>query len=220
MGTLKQKLGQFHGHIQGVDLSETFKELSKTFLYGGFIKVGDEYEIYIRTVEFYFHMEDDSFCDEIVYHRNQKFPGRAVPFFPTMTLHSHWSGFDITFEDPEGKFRASALIRAYSVYDVKAGGFADWSTKNTTKEHPGDYTVNPNPVLDRRSTYLQFYLNGFNLDGKPSRIVWKDFKNPVFGEVIQSKRQGIKNNNVGWDYKWSFSRKDRIKKESDFRLQY
>lgn len=132
-----------------------------------------------------------------------------------MTLHSHWSGFDITFEDPEGKFRASALIRAYSVYDVKAGGFADWSTKNTTKEHPGDYTVNPNPVLDRRSTYLQFYL-----DGKPSRIVWKDFKNPVFGEVIQSKRQGIKNNNVGWDYKWSFSRKDRIKKESDFRLQY
>ena len=38
------------------------------------------------------------------------------PYFPIMSLHAHMSGFDITFESEEGKYRASALIRKYSVY--------------------------------------------------------------------------------------------------------
>ena len=219
METLKQQLENFKGMEPGKDLTAIFKELSKAFLYGGFIKVGDDYEIYIRTVEFYFHMEDESFRDDIVYHRNKKFPGRTVPAFPLMTLHSHWSGFDITFEDPEGKYRASALIRAYSVYDVKAGGFVVWDTKNATRENPGSYSVEKDPVLDKRSTFLQLYLNGFSLDGTPNRVEWIDFTDPQYGDVDQTIRQGIKKENVGWDYKWNFSRKDRTSKESDLRQQ-
>lgn len=34
-----------------------FRELAPSFLYGGYIQVRVDYEVYIRTVEFYFHSE-------------------------------------------------------------------------------------------------------------------------------------------------------------------
>ena len=57
--------------------------------------MGDDYEIYIRTVEFYYHEEDaaeNRIEDPIVYHRNGRFPGCNLPPFPMMALHAHWSG--------------------------------------------------------------------------------------------------------------------------------
>ena len=82
-------------------LKTEFFHLAQKMLYGGFLQVGDDYEIYIRTVEFYYHEEEESenqIKDPIVYHRNGRFPGRDLPPFSMMCLHAHWSGYDITFQ--------------------------------------------------------------------------------------------------------------------------
>ena len=45
------------GKTEMSDLTSEFKDLAPYFLYGGYIKVHQEYQIYIKTVEFYFHSE-------------------------------------------------------------------------------------------------------------------------------------------------------------------
>ena len=125
--TLMECLRAFDGangdtyETREINLNEQFEWLAKKMIYGGYIKVRNEYAIFIHTAEFYYHEELShkglQIKDEIVYHRNEKFHNRQVPYFPLMTLHSHWSGFDITFENPQKKYRASALIRKYAVFD-------------------------------------------------------------------------------------------------------
>ena len=120
---LVEKLKEFEETITSnktemSDLTREFKDLAPYFLYGGYIKVHQEYQIYIRTVEFYFHSEvDNGIHDFIVYHRNNR-DFKKTPYFPLMSLHAHNSGFDITFESESGKYRASALIRDYEVKDA------------------------------------------------------------------------------------------------------
>ena len=108
-------------------LEEDFVLLAKKLLYGGYLMVGNKYRIDLDLVEFYYHEEkkdmENGIYDYIVYHRNGRYPGDPVPPFPIMSLHAHTSGYDITFEDPDGKYRASALIRAYSIFDLKKQGY-------------------------------------------------------------------------------------------------
>jgi hypothetical protein len=134
-----------------------------------------------------------------------------------MTLHAHWSGFDITFEDPDGHYRASALIREYVVYDKKrkgGPGFIKWNTSvdSGTKELDvkgnrimGEYQPSDNPYKDNRSSFLQYYLNGFSMDGTPNRISWKDFKNAKYLEPKPCTRK-----NTGDDRHWAFYRTDDL----------
>ena len=85
-------------------VEQAFEDIAKTILYDGYIKVRNEYRVYIKTVEFYFHAEEGSIfhiSDPIVYHRNGKFPGMNLPYFPLLTLHAHASGYDITFENEQ-----------------------------------------------------------------------------------------------------------------------
>ena len=113
--SLYARLKNFQGCSDVTELYDEFKKLAPVFLYGGYINVRDEYKIYIRTVEFYFHSETtEGVRDPIVYHRNGKNMDSniTVPYFPIMTLHAHNSGFDITFER-KNQYRASALISAY-----------------------------------------------------------------------------------------------------------
>ena len=151
--SLYQHLSQFNRCTSEEELVKQFKELAKQFIYGGYIKVNDTYRVYIRTVEFYYHDESDqpdAIKDPIMYHRNK--PDMNVPYFPLMTLNAHQSGYDITFENEEQRFRASALIREYSVYDCKAQAFLPLQ-KN---------------MRDNRSTFLFDYLNGFSINGNPT----------------------------------------------------
>lgn len=198
-------------------VTEEFEILAKKFLYGGYIKVGDDYDIYINNVEFYYHEEDDKhnpnpdrITDPKVYHCNDQFPGRFLPPFPIMTLHSHWSGFDITFEDPEGKYRASVLIREYSVFDHKTknechpqGGYVDWNTKAIDKNDnkKGSFSVQDIQVNDTRSSYLQYYLNGFSMDGGNNRIEWIDEAKDGYGPVKALLRKNIDQKRL-----WAFKR--------------
>ena len=161
------------------ELTDEFEKLAEVFLYGGYLSVGTDYRIYIRTVEFYFHDErnvPNAIKDPIVYHRNGKFPQQRVPYFPPMSLHAHTSGFDITFENEQKQYRASALIRTYDIYDTKAN---KWIVEK-----------------DNRSTFLYYYLNGFSLQG-PYSVKWKDEAQQVFHPKASKRRNVFEYNENG-----------------------
>ena len=204
--TLMECLNEFDG-AHGNSLTEKldslekpFEALAKKMIYGGFLKVRDEYAIFIHTLEFYYHEELNhdglQIKDEIVYHRNDKFKGRQVPYFPLMTLHPQWSGFDITFENPKKQYRASALIRKYVIYDIQAHRFVHLDTSGG--EGKPKYILQDEPWFDGRSTYLQFYLNGFSIDGTNSKIEWIPYTNLYDGKVDNKHRQNASDHN--WAY--------------------
>ena len=131
-----------------------------------------------------------------------------------MSLHAHWSGYDITFEDSCGQYRASALIREFAVFDRRAGEHGSWVYWFTGKEYgDGCYKTVPEPKFDDRSTYLQFFLNGFSIDGTANRVIWKDFKSPEYGKLTIKTRRNVfqdEEKKVPCDRPWAFRRDDRL----------
>lgn len=101
-----------------------------TYTSGGIEQVR---KIYPTAIELYYHEEGEGrFKDPIMYHtddrkiadhrkkvRKQEYlKDRNIPelpYFPMGNLNPHTSGIDITFENPEEKYRASFLIRQYRV---------------------------------------------------------------------------------------------------------
>ncbi|MDO4164388.1 MAG: hypothetical protein Q4D56_08385 [Bacteroides sp.] len=204
------KLSEYLSYFKGAEteelLREEFGKLARHFLYGGFIKVGEDYEIYPYTVEFYFHSEEGSpykIYDPIVYHRNNRKDSflKTVPYFPIMTLHAHVSGFDITFENEVLKYRASALIRAYSIYDASAKQFL--RTRN-------------GKCVDNRSTFLYDYLNGFPLD-ESNHIKWVDKEWSTTQTIKSQKRKNVflydeneQKTKTPDERQWSFTREEEV----------
>lgn len=194
---LHSLLSSFKGADNERQLQEEWELLAPAFLYGGYLRVGEDYRIYIRTVEFYFHREDNMISDPIVYHRNGRYPDRdRVPYFPLMSLHAHASGFDIAFENEECQYRASGLIRAYEIYDEKRNEFLLLKNGKRT---------------DDRSTFLYDYLNGFSLCGKPD-IEWVSELHEI-GKITSSKRRNVfcydeegNKTNIADERLWSFTR--------------
>ena len=202
--TLYECLSNFKRHSSLEELTATFKELALHFIYGGYIRVNDAYRVYIRSVEFYYHDESDrpdAVKDPIMYHRNSD-TCATVPYLPVMSLYAHVSGFDITFENEEQDFRASALIREYSIYDCGRKEFL--RLKN-------------NKMRDDRSTYLYDYINVFPLDGKLG-IIWVDDEHfPQFG-LWQGARKGAYVIKDGKKTKEKDSRQWRFKLNDDIWL--
>ena len=206
MSRLQEQLSRFIYKGNDVDeLTGKFKELAPYFLSGGYIKVRDEYRIYLTTVEFYFHSEkDDGIKDPIVYHRN----GRMVldndkyapklPYFPFMSLHAHDSGYDITFENDKEQYRASALIRAYQVWDEKAGQWIKWD-KDIQKFRFYDVERDDDSI-NSQVLYLKTFLNGFCVGA--GEIVWEDNEEDIIDitELVQKKRKGIKDDTKYWSF--------------------
>lgn len=177
-------LSLFKGSSDENELYKMFKELATVFLYGGYIDVHHEYQIYIRTVEFYFHSEiPDGIHDPIVYHRNGK-GLENMPYFPLMTLHAHNSGFDITFENEEKQYRASALIRSYEIKD-KDGNYLKWDKDKQ------QFITDTNYQYITQSTYLYTLLNGFSLrENNP--IKWIDTPiSPVSSTLSGKPRKNV-----------------------------
>ena len=224
-------LGKFRGasgttrKAREASLLEPFSLLARKMIYGGYFKVRNQYAIFIHTVEFYYHEEtgrkDVKVEDQIVYHRNGRylkqnpdgsFKPVEVPYFPLMKLHSHWSGFDITFESAGAQYRASALIREYAVYDFKAKAFVKLDTTQkglkpvpeAEKEYfVGVFSWQEMPYIDTRSSYLQYYLNGFPLCDIDSDIEWIDFSPVPDGEVMMPAK-GRQNAD---DHPWAYAGK-------------
>ena len=189
----KMKLEEFTNE----NLTKRFADIAKSILYDGYIRVRNDYRVYIKTVEFYFHAENDSpikVYDPIVYHRNGRF-GREVPYFPPLTLHAHMSGFDITFENPSLKYRASALIREYAIYDMKAKVFV-----RTKEEHKKDTNKDEIPY-DGRSTFLYDFINGFSLTGGQNDIAWEDDETTVSHDMKYPSKPRVNVKKYIYSYK-------------------
>ena len=218
---LIEKLKEFEKNIKNVydeeKLQETFyKDLAPAFLYGGYIKVREDYRVYIKTVEFYFHSEKhDGIHDPIMYHRNiRDMYGNLkseVPYFPIMSLNSHDSGYDITFESEKEQYRASALIRSYEV-KTNDGQYLEWNKESMFVKHP-TYKFNT------QSLYLRKLLNGFSICNN-NYIKWvdssikksKDLKIKFRQNVLKSKSDFVYDKIIGekCTRKWSFTREDEI----------
>jgi len=212
METLKQQLTQFTGGDEKT-LNEKFYSLATYFLSGGYIDVYNIYRIYLKTVEFYFHSEVDGVKDPIVYHRNNKTVQGEVPYFPPITFHAHASGFDIAFENEKMQFRASALIRAYEIKDVRTQQFLRYNTQI------GQFTPCKEPFTNTQSTYLYSILNGF---GDVGEIKWVDDLQKNINIPNGKPRKGIfvsqscdqylpdKSHKVADPRPWSFTRVNTI----------
>lgn len=162
-------------------LTEEFKLLAPSFLYGGYVRVLNRYRVYIQRVEFYFHSEKNGGVkDDIVYHRNQNHVLGEVPYFTPITFHAHASGFDIAFENSDEQYRASALIRAYEVYD-------EIKDKYMRVNKEGKFEYCDEPFINTQSTYLYSILNGF---GDVGEIYWYDEPREVL-KIITKKRKGV-----------------------------
>ena len=217
MKNLIEQLKSFEGKVIKIsnekELQSIFSELAPAFIYGGYIKVRDDYKVYLKTVEFYFHSENpDGIHDPIVYHRNGRDLEKAS-YFPFMSLHAHSSGFDITFESKVEGYRASALIRSYELVDMQDGKFLRWDTKKRMFVKSDKYCCNI------QSTYLYALLNGFSL-GNENDIRWIDEPREQTKIIIQKPRQNVFQSMSEWEYikikgkrckrEWSFTRDDRI----------
>ena len=213
---LESILSQFKEASDEKELQKSFRALAPAFLYGGYIQVHKDYQIYIRTVEFYYHSEkNDGVHDPIVYHRNGRIM-ESVPYFPLMTLHAHNSGFDITFESETEKYRASALVRSYEVKDM-AGNYLKWD-KN--KDGVYKFIKNSDYCYNTQSTYLYFFLNGFDL-GNNNDVKWIDSPRAQSLPLKEKLRQNVFKSESEWEYKtkvrkekcnreWSFTREERV----------
>ena len=217
MDRLIDALKQFENEINEVkDLQESFRELAPAFLYGGYLQVRNDYLVYIRTVEFYFHSEkEQGIHDPIVYHRNRRdLNGNVlmeVPYFPPLTLHAHVSGFDITFESKQKEYRASVLIRAYEVMD-KEKNYLIWDKEKRIFIKSKEYGYNT------QSTYLYDLLNGFSL-GNGSNIKWVDSQRKT-SDLVGKPRQNVFQSGSDFVYKkiegkrcqrpWSFTREEQV----------
>lgn len=217
--TLLSALNKFHGAQKGEELTSNFKELAPYFLYKGYYQIGNDYKIYIRTVEFYFHAEKDSIWkekDPIVYHRNDNAIDGEIPYFPLMALHAHQSGFDITFEDINEKYRASALIRAYEIFDLKNRYFLKYDTSKLKF-----IKCEERIQFNTQSTYLYCFLNGFDKDN----IKWHNEDRKQNIDLLQKRRKGVfkssdeeeykplldsENHKVNDEREWSFTRQEDI----------
>ncbi len=178
---LKKYKGSSKEELLEVLSNKLFPDLAKWFLYGGYLKIEDV-RIYLTTVEFYFHCEEDSdykIEDPIVYHQDRKAPEpeKGFPYFPLMALHTHVSGYDITFENEAMQYRASVLIREFAIYDEKLGKFLFLKRGSIFN---GCVTELKSTLVDRYSLELQ--------DGKD---YWHDEDDKAEVIIDPIKRKGV-----------------------------
>lgn len=121
MEKLNNLLRTFNGGTSSEDsINKEFAKLAKTLLYGGHFRVMDSKNIYLEEIEFYYHEENGSIKDPIMYHTNDHAPeDKTLPYFKIGRFNMHASGVDVTFENEEKQYRASFLIRAYSIDNGK-----------------------------------------------------------------------------------------------------
>ena len=93
-------------------LNEQFCAMAKELLYGGCFLIEGHKHLYLDDIEFYYHEEEGSIKDPIMYHTNEH-EGKELPYFELGRLNLHVSGVDVTFENPKEHYRASFLIRGF-----------------------------------------------------------------------------------------------------------
>ena len=145
------------------ELAELFKPIAKHLLGEGCFEVYSGTKLIRRvfpfTVEFYYHEEEGDVKDYIVYHKG------VDDYFKPGTINAHQSGIDITFENQDAKYRASALIRAFRVID------SDDIHAPFKKGYRRSTRANREDV-EYRSSYIYDYL--FTNIPLPITVQWAD----------------------------------------------
>ena len=205
---LKEQIKKFFA--SGEMLETRMKALAKYFLYGGYINVRNQYHIYIKTVEFYYHEENGEIKDPIMYHRNNYLVEGDIPYFTLLSFNSHDTGVDITFENREKKIRASVLIRAYEILklDNNTGKQLVWNAQvQQFQENKDGDKIRYNT----QCLYLKRILNGFASEGT-SDITWVDDLSNLTGitdkDIKQMTRQGVYESENDERYKAIKGKKD------------
>lgn len=166
--TLLGKLNSFNGAQKDSfenkleELNSQFREIAEIMLCKGHLDFAGK-KVYIRDVEFYYHEENGIMKDPIMYHTNDE-KGEKTYLKPG-SFHFHVSGVDITFEKEESKFRASALIRGYSIDD-------------------------PNGSVEGRPTYLYDLFNCLSPFEK-NTVEWVEIDNLPTIDIKQTYRQNV-----------------------------
>ena len=118
-------------------IADVFLPIAKYAVYGGHFHVeymkGDDwfgYDIKFNKIELYYHDEiEGGHIDPIMYHTNLHTPYylkdrniKTYPYYEFGALNLHPSGIDISFENESKQYRASFLIRDFTVYNAKNDG--------------------------------------------------------------------------------------------------
>lgn len=153
------------------EIAGCFEPIASALIHGGHFvieftqgKQSHKYGIKLDKLELYYHEEvEGGHVDPIMYHTNIRLPKylkdrgiEAYPFFNIGSFNLHISGIDITFES-EGKYRASALIRAFTVFDIE-------SQQIIAKEESDGYSTH---------LYDWFFPNGTST-GNMAHIHWEE----------------------------------------------
>lgn len=116
-------------------IAKVFLPIAKYAIYGGHFHVEytnnegrSGYDIKLNKIELYYHDENEGgHIDPIMYHTNLHTPKYLTkyPYYELGALNLHTSGIDVCFENEAKKYRASFLIRNFTVYgeniaDIKA----------------------------------------------------------------------------------------------------
>lgn len=105
-------------------VKEWAEPVAKKIINEGYFRIGNHYCIRVDILELYYNEEaEGGLKDPIMYHTNDRIPKHLkdagiydLPYFDIGSFNLHTSGVDITFEDPKEHYRASFLIRGFSVF--------------------------------------------------------------------------------------------------------
>lgn len=110
-------------------VAECFESCAREILCGGYFRINGKHILNKRildigSIELYYHEEEGKIKDPIMYHTNDKGSyskfydkTKGLPYFKFGSFNLHTSGVDVTFENPNEKYRASFLIRSYRMLD-------------------------------------------------------------------------------------------------------
>ena len=138
-------------------------------------------EIIPTAIELYYHEErEGGFKDPVMYHTNDRkntdgtsyFANRRinrVPYFPMGSMNPHTSGIDFTFENQEEQYRASFLIREYSLR-IDGG--------------------KPIPIKNSTDIYDDMLIQGIPF-GDADWIEWVDGAAPESFHVVRGWRRNV-----------------------------
>lgn len=167
-------------------VAECFKDCAKDILCNGYFLVNNKYIIDLGAIELYYHEEEGSIKDYAMYHIPERYQSpetkvfqlekeanNELPYFKFGSFNLHQFGVDVTFENPEKKYRASFLIRSYRVLKVEdvANGYPSYVTT--------DFDHNMSHIFDD-----MFYA------GSSTPITWVKFSKGV--TIEQSSRKNLK----------------------------
>lgn len=105
-------------------VADCFYPLAEQILCKGYFLINGRYIIDLGAIELYYHEENGTIKDHIMYHTNEHLPKNykevikyegGYPYFKLGSFNLHTSGVDVTFENQNEKYRASFLIRSYRV---------------------------------------------------------------------------------------------------------